>query len=284
MYISAQNDKRSIDVPITDSEIDVIASGNMTNVYTTDVVHLRPKGLPNYLLIYLEKGEAVFHFDNDVQYAHAGDIAIYRPNELQHFIYKKERALHAYWIHFDGTNVEKIMKHYQLMDIRVAECENDFVPKIIESIIHELNSSNIFSTDIANSLLLNMLARIGQQLDKSTLKTNIEDVKNYIWQNYTEDVPISVYAEKCQMSVPNFLRIFKQQIGTTPHDYKLKVRIHVSKELLTTTQNSISDISRMVGFNDQFYYSRYFKKLNGISPSKFREKYKYTQWHEIFVV
>lgn len=284
MYIFAQNKHRSISVPVTNADISVISTGNMTNSNATDIVHLRPDGLPNYLLIYIEKGTGVFSFNGKTEYAHAGDIAVYRPNEPQSFTYMKEEPLHAYWIHFHGTEADSIMERYHLKNIQVTNCKNEYISKYIKDIVYEINKSSIYSSDIADNLLMVMLAKIAQQLYNNSTKSNIEDIKNFIWQNYTKEIPIAQYAEKCRMSVPNFMRVFKQQTGTTPHDYKLRVRIHCSKELLLTTDSTILDISGMVGFNDQFYFSRYFKKLTGLSPSEYRTKYKNSDRHEEFEI
>ena len=67
------------------------------------------------------------------------------------------------------------------------------------------------------------------------------------------------------------MRLFKQITGTSPHDFRLKLRIDAAKALLKTTDCTLAVIANQVGFKDPFHFSSYFKKITGLSPQKFRE-------------
>jgi len=77
-------------------------------------------------------------------------------------------------------------------------------------------------------------------------------------------------AEEVAMSYDNFRRRFKSQLGVSPNQYFLSVKIDRAKELLLFTDTEIKDVAQQVGFSDPYYFSRVFKEKAGISPARFR--------------
>ena len=66
-------------------------------------------------------------------------------------------------------------------------------------------------------------------------------------------------------------RCFKEYTGFAPHEYITQLRIYNAKYLLKATDLSIDEISRQTGFSDSVYFIQVFKKIEGITPSKFRK-------------
>jgi AraC-like DNA-binding protein len=67
-------------------------------------------------------------------------------------------------------------------------------------------------------------------------------------------------------------QIFHRELGLSPWDYLNRLRIHVAKELLSTTRESITQVAGRVGFDDAAYFSRVFHKLVGESPHSYRQQ------------
>ena len=74
------------------------------------------------------------------------------------------------------------------------------------------------------------------------------------------------------MSVSWFIRNFKEYTGTTPTQYLLSLRISNAQSLLESTSCNVTEIAEIVGYNNPLYFSRLFKKQNGVSPSLFRKQ------------
>ena len=66
-------------------------------------------------------------------------------------------------------------------------------------------------------------------------------------------------------------KLFKNIVGVTIQDYLISFRINKAKEMMKDKQLSIGDISRSVGYDNPLIFSGIFKKVNGISPSKYRD-------------
>jgi len=67
-------------------------------------------------------------------------------------------------------------------------------------------------------------------------------------------------------------QIFHRELGLSPWDYLSRLRIHIAKELLSSTCESITQVAGRVGFDDAAYFSRVFHKLVGESPHSYRQR------------
>ena len=94
---------------------------------------------------------------------------------------------------------------------------------------------------------------------------------NYIAQNYMKKISLEDVAAAVYLSHSYFSKIFKEETGINFVTYLNNYRISVSKNLLMDNSIDIVDVSNLVGYEDQSYFSKRFKKLIGITPGKFRE-------------
>jgi AraC-like DNA-binding protein len=69
-----------------------------------------------------------------------------------------------------------------------------------------------------------------------------------------------------------FRKLFKRSTGKSPNQYHINLRLDKAKELLSTTNLNVTEVAYQLGFDSVFYFSRLFKKKNGVSPKSFREK------------
>jgi AraC family transcriptional regulator len=99
-------------------------------------------------------------------------------------------------------------------------------------------------------------------------KLKLQQVREYINEHLHQDVKLSEIAAIAQMSQYHFLRLFKQSMGITPHQYILQCRIDKAKYLLQHSKLSIADIAIRVGFCDQSHLTRYFKRIVGVTPKQ----------------
>jgi ribose transport system ATP-binding protein len=86
------------------------------------------------------------------------------------------------------------------------------------------------------------------------------------------DLDFKEVAGSVFMSYDNFRRKFKLQVGLSPNQYFIKLKVERAKELLLFTDFEIKDIAEKLGFSDPYYFSRVFKEWEGQSPLRFRGK------------
>ncbi len=97
-------------------------------------------------------------------------------------------------------------------------------------------------------------------------------VKEYMIVNHSRKLSLEEAAALVGYSPAYFSRIFKDEMGISFKEALNGIRIEKSKNLLLSNTASIAEICSMVGFNDQSYYCKVFKKLTGVTPDRFRKR------------
>ena len=155
-------------------------------------------------------------------------------------------------------------KPIKVVDFKSAQLEKDFFDiskfslkpmmrkyklyKIMKTIV------DIYSKDSENTLLLKNAVR-------------------YLEEHYTENLKMSLLAEKFNLSESHFRKLFKGFTGLSPVEYRNGLRVEHAKELLNQNTVSVAEVARAVGIEDQFYFSRIFKEAEGISPLRYKKSY-----------
>lgn len=96
----------------------------------------------------------------------------------------------------------------------------------------------------------------------------------YIKENLAEKLTLEDAAEHVSLSKSYFCRILKDELGYTFTEYVNHLRVERAKLYLSDSTMSIADIAYAVGFDDQSYFTRIFKKLTNVSPGQYRKSKK----------
>jgi AraC family transcriptional regulator of arabinose operon len=77
-------------------------------------------------------------------------------------------------------------------------------------------------------------------------------------------------ARGAHCTADHFIRLFRRHIGTTPVEYALRARTEAAKRLLRFSSHPVGRIADLLGYGDQYYFSRQFRKRTGLSPTEYR--------------
>lgn len=94
---------------------------------------------------------------------------------------------------------------------------------------------------------------------------------SFIHQNYSTPITLREIADTAHLSISECTRSFKKTVHMTPYEYLIKYRIKKSCELLVSSEDTITEIARKVGFNHVNHFIQSFKKDQGKTPKGFRE-------------
>lgn len=90
-------------------------------------------------------------------------------------------------------------------------------------------------------------------------------------EHYTENISLSSLAEKYSVSQSGLSMMIKSKLGISFSEYITAKRMNKAKELLEDETKSITEVAEAVGYHDYYYFTKVFKKTQGISPSKYRK-------------
>lgn len=100
----------------------------------------------------------------------------------------------------------------------------------------------------------------------------IKKVIDEINCRYTEKLSLQELADQCALSIGHLSNLIKKETGMSFSEYVTVKRMEDAKKLLLKEQLSIEEVAEQVGYHDYFYFTKVFKKYEGISPSVFRRK------------
>jgi len=102
-------------------------------------------------------------------------------------------------------------------------------------------------------------------------KEMINEMKEHIAENYQDGITLSEMAKKFNLSSGHLSNLFHEETGENFSEYLNMIRLNKAKELLKTTDFKIYEIADQLGFNDAYYFSSWFKKKVGASPTTYRD-------------
>ncbi|WP_430611414.1 response regulator transcription factor [Enterococcus sp. DIV0876] len=94
-----------------------------------------------------------------------------------------------------------------------------------------------------------------------------------IEEGFTHDLTVKAAAEDLHVSVVYLGQLFKKETEMSFNQYVNRVRIKQAQKLLLQTNQTVSEVGDAIGYNNTNYFSKMFKKLTGITPKEFRDKY-----------
>ncbi|MEQ2554567.1 response regulator transcription factor [Lachnospira intestinalis] len=172
------------------------------------------------------------------------------------------------------------------LDYLLKPCDMNDLLAVMDTALQKLDKENAVNgnsisgkeqnkeTEICGSNANNVRENRPKRTDNvrnSDEQTTIKYLKEYVENNYIYDISMQEAAEEMGYSDAYFSKLFKQYFNQNFTAYLTEYRIKKAKELLSNTNHSIKDISRIVGYTDSNYFAKIFKRLVGEIPSKYRE-------------
>ena len=237
------------------------------------------KGRRDYQILYVANGKTHFWFDGREEIVSTGHMVLYKPEEIQKYVYYLEDNPEVFWIHFTGRDVKNILAYHGIsLDEHVFYC--GVLPDykaLFRKIIQELQLCRYGYEDYIVSLFKDILLLVDRQQHEQKKTTGnvqeqIERAAAYFNENYNTKISIADYAESLHISTNWFIHNFKQYAGMSPAQYILSLRMVNAQSLLERTTYNIKEISEIVGYENPLYFSRVFKKEIGKSPAQYRKE------------
>ncbi len=226
-------------------------------------------------------------YDYTVTVPHAGDYPIEQEHRLQEYIRSGSREAAQQLLNdllsqlyaSAGNDMRQIKPRIHELLVLMNRAAIDGGADIDEIFNlccrYERELDTFYQTDALDRWLGMILHQfIGFVFDFNAIKHQnvIFKTTDYIKAHLSERISLDQAAAQVYLSKSYFCRILKSELGCTFTEYVNRLRIERSKQLLKRSAMSVAEIAFAVGFEDQSYFTRIFKKQVGISPGKFREK------------
>ena len=242
--------------------------------YDSDLSSSNPAGRHDYYLMILLHGRMDARADEREFVMSAGDAVIYTPERPYAYHSVGGERIVYLWVHFTGSAVEETLARCGLCTgelchpDRTGEMESDIAA------IHRLFISRpMFCQEEISAHLSLLLTHLGRAVGQNSLhQERIQTSLSYLNRHYAEPLKLERLASMEYLSVSRYSALFRQLTGRSPQQYLIDLRLRNAQELLKSTDLSISEVARSVGYEDALYFSRLFRRRTGAPPSGLRKK------------
>ncbi|WP_417897949.1 AraC family transcriptional regulator [Bacillus haimaensis] len=262
--------------------------------------HAPNRRLLDYLLIYIQEGQCRFQVDGKEYMFQGGEFCLIQPGSLVElegvtstitpfahldFFYHPERTKSfptkpgqldlAGYLHLLQPRLNDLHGIHVPVRLQLKNPGRfrDYLMQMVEAWQNRDPIQQLKAQHLATELLLIIL-------DEHHSASNLESASSkplswfpsYLSNHLSERLTLHKMAKRANLSISRFSTLFKQQFGSSPHQYLLEMRINHAQELLEKTDLTLEQIASYCGFANIHHFSKAYKKKMGMSPGQLRKR------------
>ena len=214
--------------------------------------------------LFVLHGEGTYRFGEE-SFSISPGALIYLPIHSAHTFLIKSREMDFYRIDFKLTVNDEIAL-FSETPLKLCDTASPDLSEAIQTLADRYQ----FAQDtVAKTELLCTIFRSLSAMDTSPRKEKISPAIRYLLEHLTEGISCKTLAEVCALSTAQFYHLFHEEYGMAPLEYRDALLMRRATLLLKDGSFSVTEIAETLGFESVSYFSRFFKKHQGISPSAY---------------
>ena len=230
-----------------------------------------------YTMFSVTDGEGTVAADGNEYPAAKGDLFIFRPGVALTFASENAEKLWSFcMLSFGGSDAEFYLSEAGCVGLTVKRTSvSDHFYTAVKKCLDRCEAEktplpqaqiNMFLLDALSSL---KPAKNGRKRLRASEQA--ERAIRFIDFNYMYGITARDVAAELNIDRTHFFRIFKAKTGLSPEQYIMGLRIRKAKELLRSGTNTVTEIASLIGVGDVYYFSKLFKRAEGVSPTEYRK-------------
>jgi AraC-like DNA-binding protein len=237
----------------------------------------RPAGDNFFIIMWTVTGRG-FLKTNDKDFELKSGILFIMPPNMAHayggIMWEDEWV--KWWFTLDGGMAQPMMKALgmdSLLVVNSGSCpENDFKNLLNASVVPGM-TGEIQRARNAFSIIYQINARLKQKYT-GIYRKRFDDIVEWVRKNMDAGTNVDFMARKAGMTRSHFSREFTRDMGVSPKDFIIQVKLDQAKHLLATTTLSVKQIADRSGWYDTAHFCRQFVRLVGMTPKEYRKSLK----------
>ena len=243
--------------------------------------------IDSYVLIVVVKGSLYIAQDKIKYIVSDNQYIILRSNTLHYDYASSTEYLQYYWTHFyvpEGT-------YYCDNDMKATECDVDgnytipeygdlkyskrvqlLFSQMLDESFRKLQVKSRFMDYFLTCLLMELSGEFKEQENKD-ISEEISNIKNWIRSNYNQSITVAKIAELFHYNPDYLSNMFKKTAHISLKKYINEIRINEAKNILVSTSYSLKEIAFQCAFNDEKYFLKVFKQIEGVTPTEYKKAF-----------
>ncbi|WP_303691360.1 AraC family transcriptional regulator [Megamonas hypermegale] len=265
---------------------DYVNHPQVKRMYLTDIGYFpkaehhyreRKEGVDQYIFFYCTEGKGVISVDNK-EYILQKNEAFCIPRNKGHFYYAcDENPWSILWVHIKGEDT----KYFPLDECRIIHFSTeasinrmfflfDLLFRVLDVSYYSLGNF-IYISQVLNLIMGETYCR---EKPKSVSSENrqVTYIVRFMYKNLDKNLTLKQILDEFKCSKSHLNDIFQKATQHSPMDFYINLKVQEACKLLRSTDLLIYEVAERLGYKDQYYFSRTFKKITGMSPSDYRNK------------
>lgn len=256
-----------------------IISAGYNSVYSSEY-SFRHEPEKNIFMLILTKSSAVFHISGTAHRTQPYTFVLYDDTVMWEYSADNDFFI-CDWICFDKDNDNEFFEALELPFNRPVQfADTDFIGNIMRNIASEyysLSSRRVKMTDTLMRTLLLKISDFSGQHDEAQQTADphynaLMELREKVYRNPQMKWNVDSMASDVNMSRSYFQHIYKEMFGVSCISDVISGKIEKAKEILSETSCTVSQVSAMCGYDNEEHFMRQFKKIVGVTPTKYRRK------------
>jgi AraC-like DNA-binding protein/mannose-6-phosphate isomerase-like protein (cupin superfamily) len=232
-------------------------------------------------IIFIKEGNGS-HMIGDRNYkTNQGDILIYNNGVLHDELGNSDSNMSVFCcgitdVKLTGLPRNHLVSKEQSYVLNSGEYASN-IESLLEMMYSQISEEKPGAEEICSYLirafitLILQIPQVNFVLSKSEESELMNDIKSYIDKHYQEDINLNFLSQRFHISSYYLVHVFKKSTGFSPIQYMIRRRIGEAQSLLINTDESITKIAGIVGYDNTSYFTTLFSKTVGMSPKKYRQ-------------
>ena len=241
--------------------------------------------IPDYEIVYFPKGSRSVYTTQGCDYSlHEACVVMTRPGEAHEYRFDPDEPTRHLFIHFNLVSEAVLPRYPRLFggEYEVMSLSDSAIVSIaMKQMMFQFYERRCRWRQMSEMLLLSVFEELESRLtnlEESARKDRIipDQVVNalqYIEDHVREPIEVESLAQRACWSHEHFTRMFHRHVGLSPKEWMTKRKIEIAAQLLLQSSDSVKQIARCLGFADEYYFYRLFRKTNGMTAAEYRRRY-----------
>jgi AraC-like DNA-binding protein len=238
------------------------------------------RSLEGFAIVYISSGGGKFESKPNLCISlEAGHAFLLFPGVWHRYTPAPETGWHEHWIGFDGETAYRWLRHkfISAKNPVVKIGAEDAILATFKRMMQAIRAyrpalQQILSGTTSNLISLFYSAQQSQPAADAQSANAVESAITRIQNEFDRDLNIKLLAQEAGVSYSQFRHTFAAHTGMGPHEYLLELRLVRARSLLAETELPIKEIAFQIGFEDDHYFSRLFRRKLKLTPGQWRNR------------
>lgn len=243
--------------------------------YAADHLRSRPQGSPQAIVIVCVEGAGWCRLPSGRHDVAAGQALVIPAGTAHEYGADAENPWTIWWLHVAGADVGELIDAVHPPIVAVGDVYRavSLIEAALTRMEHDDSARSLQAAAGSAWHLLALLAA-DQTRDPVSRSDALRQAERYLREHVGVRTSVAELAALANLSPSHFASLFRRTTGVGVLRYQTRLRMSRARELLDTTDRSIAEIARELGYTDPFYFSRQFRAVHGVTASEYRRQHK----------